>query len=114
MARIQPIQPFRENLRRKKSRPGGELGVLMNLGPKSAAWLADADITTRAQLGRLGPIEACRRLRRAGHPVSVLLAYAIEAGLAGCHWQAIPAETREFLRVEFAKMRREETAPASR
>ncbi len=87
-----------------------ELGALMNLGPKSALWLVAAGITTRGEVERLGPIEVCRRLKRHGRPVSVLLAYALEGGLAGCHWQAIPAEAKEFLRVEFAKMRREEAA----
>ena len=42
------------------------------------------------------------------------MAYALEAGLAGCHWQAIPAETKQFLRVEFAKLRREEAVRARR
>lgn len=105
--RVKPLRPFRENLSAGKT-PDLALGALMNLGPKSSAWLAEAGITTRAQLERLGPIEACRRLRRAGRPVSVLLAYAIEAGLAGCHWQEIPGETKNFLRAEFARMKRAE------
>ena len=106
--RVEPLKPFRENLSSKKS-PNHNLGALLNLGPKSSAWLAEAGITTRAQLERLGPIEACRRMGRSGRPVSVLLAYAIEAGLAGCHWQEFPGETKSFLRSAFAKMRREET-----
>ena len=111
MPRARPLKPFRETLRRNPSAHGvGELGAILNLGPKSREWLADAGIATRAELEKLGPIAACRRMRRAGHPVSVAMAYAIEAGLAGCHWQALPGETKNFLRTEFAKLRREEAA----
>ena len=53
----------------------------------------------------LGPIEVCRRLRAGGHPVSVVMAYALEGALTGCHWQDIPWETKQFLRVEFAKVK---------
>ena len=92
---------------------GGELGALLNLGPKSSAWLADAGITTRTQLERLGTIEVCRRVRVAGHPVSVVMAYAIEGALMGCHWNALPREFKQHLRVEFAKMKRDLTAGPS-
>ena len=93
---------------RAKASAPGELGTLLNLGPKSSVWLAAAGIHTRAELERLGPIEACRRIRRAGHPVSVLLAYAIEGGLMGCHWTAIPPGFKQQLKVDFARMRRAE------
>lgn len=80
---------------------------MLNLGPKSAAWLDAAGIHTRQQLLRLGPIGACRKLLESGRPVSVLMAYAIEGGLSGTHWNALPAETKQWLRAEFAKMRTE-------
>jgi DNA transformation protein len=85
--------------------PGGS-GRMLNLGPKSSAWLRAIGITTEAQVRRLGPIEVCRRLRTAGRPVSVVMAYALEGALAGCHWNAIPWETKEHLRAEFAQMKR--------
>lgn len=109
MARIAPLKPFRENLRRKKPAASEELAAQLNLGPKSAAWLFAAGIRSREDLARLGVIETCRRVRAVGHPVSVLLAYALEGALAGCHWQAIPWETKVFLRTEFARLRQEET-----
>ncbi len=34
------------------------------------------------------------------------MAYALEGALAGCHWNEISAETRQWLRAEFARMRR--------
>lgn len=107
--RRRSILPFRENLRRKKSAPGSELAAQLNLGPKSAAWLEAAGIRSREAVARLGVIETCRRVRAAGHPVSVVLAYALEGALAGCHWQAIPWETKQFLRTEFARMKRAES-----
>jgi hypothetical protein len=85
--------------------------VLLNLGPKSSAWLADAGITTRAELERIGTIEACRRVRAAGHPVSVVMAYAIEGALMGCHWNALPWEFRQQLRIDFARMKRAGNPP---
>lgn len=106
--RAQPLLPFRENLRSPRI-ADGELATQLNLGPKSAAWLVGAGIRSRDDVARLGVIETCRRVRARGHPVSVLLAYALEGALAGCHWQAIPWETKCFLRAEFAKLRRAET-----
>lgn len=57
------------------------------------------------EVRRLGPIEVCRQLRARGHPVSVVMAYALEGALAGCHWNAIPWETKDELRLRFAKMK---------
>lgn len=101
MGRTAPIKVFRERPARRRA-----VGALLNLGPKSSAWLADIGITTRDQLAALGPIETCRRLRAAGHPVSVLMAYALEGALTHTHWNELPPETKQWLRAEFAQMRR--------
>jgi DNA transformation protein len=105
MGRIKPIKVFREPSERRR-----EVAALLNLGPKSTAWLAAIGVRTREQLAALGPIETCRRLRAAGHPVSVLMAYALEGALTHTHWNELPFETKQWLRVEFAEMKR--TAPA--
>jgi DNA transformation protein and related proteins len=98
MARIKPI---------KIDRPTGRQPErLLNLGPKSSAWLAALGLRTRAQLRALGPIEVCRRLRAAGQPVSVLMAYALEGAITGTHWNELPPETKSWLRTEFAQMKR--------
>ena len=102
------LLPFRESSGRTTSRVSAtELGALLNLGPKSAAWLHAIGIRSRDDIIRLGVIEICRRVRAAGQPVSVLLAYALEGAVTGCHWNAIPWETKQFLRAEFARMKRE-------
>jgi hypothetical protein len=96
-----PIRPFRErpDLRRN-------LAAELNLGPKSSAWLIENGINSLQQIRELGPIEVCRRLRAAGRPVSVVMAYALEGAVMGCHWNALPWETKQFLKAEFALMKK--------
>jgi len=96
----EPIRPFREKPDARHS-----LQASLNLGPKSAGWLIGAGIHSLDQVRKLGPIEACRRLRAAGYPVSVVMAYALEGALTGCHWNEIPGEAKEFLRIEFTRMK---------
>lgn len=91
----------------KRRTDGADLAALLNLGPKSAAWLAATGIGSREQIAALGAIGTCRRLRTAGFPVSVLLAYALEGALTGCHWNELPPETKQWLRGEFARMKAE-------
>jgi len=102
MARTRPIKVDREPPPRGRA---GEVAALLNLGPKTAAWLDAAGLHTRAQIVKLGPIGVCRRLLESGRPVNVLMAYAVEGGLSGTHWNALPAETKQWLRTEFARMR---------
>jgi DNA transformation protein len=105
MSRIKPIKIDRPSA--ASARRAGEIAALLNLGPKSAAWLDAAGIHTRAQIVKLGPIGVCRKLLENGRPVSVLMAYAIEGGLSGTHWNALPAETKQALRADFARMKTE-------
>lgn len=103
------ILPFRA-----KPEPREHLQGCLNLGPKSVRWLVDAGFDSVEEIRRLGPIEVCRRLRSGGCPVSVAMAYALEGALAGCHWQAIPAESREALRVGFYAMKRDTGLPRNK
>jgi len=96
-----PIRPFREKLDRHRS-----LSAELNLGPKSSAWLIESGISSLQQVRDLGPIEVCRRLRAAGRPVSLVMAYALEGAVMGCHWNALPWETKQFLKAEFAMMKK--------
>lgn len=102
MGRVQPIKIDRDAAPRGRA---GDLAALLNLGPKTAAWLDAAGIHTRAQVAKLGPIGVCRRLLENGRPVNVLMAYAVEGALSGTHWNELPAETKQWLRTEFAQMR---------
>jgi hypothetical protein len=103
-----PIRPFREPRAADRN-----LGALLNIGPKSSAWLGEAGIRSIDQVRTLGPIGVCRKLFEQGRPVSMLLAYAIEGGLGGVHWNEIPWETKHALRLEFAEMKRQWTTSPS-
>ena len=83
------------------------LAALKNLGEKTAQWLLDAGVKTKSELAKLGAIEVCRRMLQAGHPVSVVAAYAIEGALTDTHWNEIPASKKLELQRLFAIMKRE-------
>lgn len=72
-------------------------GKLRNVGPKSAAWLRQVGLHTRADLEAAGPVEAYMRVRRAGFRPSLNLLYALEGALLDCHWQEVPDERRKEL-----------------
>lgn len=80
---------------------------MKNLGEKTAFWLVDAGVRSRADMARLGPIEVCRRMLLAGHPVSLVAAYAIEGALTGTHWNQIPPAKKLEIQRLFAVMKRE-------
>ena len=84
-----------------------QLAALKNLGEKTALWLLDAGVKTKSELAKLGAIEVCRRMLQAGHPVSVVAAYAIEGALTDTHWNEIPASKKLELQRLFAIMKRE-------
>lgn len=75
-----------------------ELAKLKNIGRTTEAWLNAAGVFTRADLERLGPVEAYLLLAREGYPVSLNLVYAIEGALTDTHWTALPADTKADLR----------------
>lgn len=104
-----PTKPRQSRIKPIKVGRGAGRSALdstLNLGSKSTAWLRACGITTLEQVRRLGPVEACRRLRAKGFTVSVLMAYALEGALSGTHWNALPHETKVGLRAEFARMKR--------
>jgi DNA transformation protein len=106
--RVDRILPFRDS-----GSPSGSLDGLVNIGPKSAAWLAAAGIDSIERLREVGSIGACRKLLEDGRPVSVLMAYAIEGALQGIHWNALDAEIRRSLVAEFARTKRSVRAAQS-
>ena len=63
---------------------------LRNIGPKSAAWLRQVGLRTRADLEGVGAVEAFMRVKRAGFKPSLNLLYALEGALRDCHWQEVP------------------------
>ena len=94
-------KPTRGRSRRTEPAPV-PLSKLPNLGPQSCAWLRAAGIRTRAELERLGSVEAYRRVAAAaGAEVSLNLLYALEGALLDLRWDrlspAVKANLRERL-----------------
>lgn len=73
---------------------------LRNVGPKSAAWLRQVGLRTRADLEAAGTVDAFMRVKRAGFKPSMNLLYALEGALLDCHWQEVPHARREQLVAE--------------
>ena len=83
-----------------------ELAALKNLGEKTALWLVDAGVRSRSEMAKLGASEVCRRMLLAGHPVSLVAAYAIEGALTDTHWNQIPPQKKLEVQRLFAVMKR--------
>ncbi len=78
-----------------------DLTDLLNIGPTIANRLAEVGIKTRADLQRVGPVEAHRRIQAAypTHTVPVCYyLYSLEAALRGIHWNDLPQKTKDKLR----------------
>lgn len=93
--------PFEDGTFRKAQSRGA-----LNLGPKSTQWLARIHVHTLKDVRQVGVLEICRRLRDAGHPVSVVMAYALEGALRGVHWQDIPEEVKLAYKHGFALIKK--------
>lgn len=72
---------------------------LRNLGPRSAARLAEAGIHTRADLEAVGVVAAYQAVK-ALYPdrVSLNLLYALQGALLDILWHALPDEMQAELR----------------
>jgi TfoX/Sxy family transcriptional regulator of competence genes len=103
------VRPFRKA---DDDDPVRELGAQFSLGAKSSTWLRDSGIRTRADIERLGSIEVCRRMLMAGHPVVVVVAYALEAGLKGKKWDALSPTRKNEIKKEFYAMKETATTRA--
>ena len=76
-----------------------DLAALRNLGPATARRLADLGIATEADLRKVGPVDAYRRLKFA-HPreTTLVALYALHGALTDTPWTALTAEVKESLR----------------
>lgn len=73
---------------------------LKNIGPVSAAWLADVGIRKRADLIRLGAVPAYVRVKQK-HPRATLnLLWALAGAERGLKWSRLTVEDREALLLE--------------
>jgi DNA transformation protein len=73
---------------------------LLNIGPKSAAWLRQVGIRSREQLVDAGAIGAFIKIKRAGFRPGLNLLYALEGAIHQCHWRDLPEGRRGDLLLE--------------
>jgi DNA transformation protein len=72
---------------------------LVNLGPRSSAWLSEVGIETEADLQQLGAVEAYQRVKAAfPREVSLNMLYALEGALRGIRWDRLSVDQRVRLR----------------
>lgn len=77
-----------------------ELQQMKNLGKTSALWLHASGIHSRADLRRLGAVNAYRAVRTRGFNVSKTLLYAIEGALEDQHLGDLSCERKKALERE--------------
>lgn len=71
---------------------------LKNIGPASVRQLQEVGIEDAAALRELGAIAAYHRLKHAfPRQVSLVMLYALEGALRGCHWNRLPPGVKEKL-----------------
>jgi len=75
-----------------------DLSRLKNIGPVSVRQLREVGIENAAALRKLGALAAYRRLKHAfPREVSLVMLYALEGALRGCHWNRLPPGVKEKL-----------------
>ena len=80
------------------------LALLKNIGVASAHRLAEVGLETEAQLRDMGPVAAYLRVRHAyPNNTSILLLYALQAGLIDMHWMDLPDEIKDDLKRQVAE-----------
>lgn len=76
-----------------------KLAKLKNLGPESSKWLRQVGLHSKADIEKIGPLKAYAMVREAGLPASLNLVYALQAMLMDLHWQKLPVDLRDELKV---------------
>ncbi len=85
-------------LRAPAPRRPATLSGALNLGPKSAVWLAEVEIHTPADLKRVGAARAFARIKRARpKQASLNLLYALHGAIAGLRWDRVDKSTKARL-----------------
>ena len=83
-----------------KRLPGRPVPGLKNVGPVSRDWLVSVGVKKRADLIRMGPVEAFLRVRAAGHKPTLNLLWALAGAERGLQWNRLSAEDRQQLLLE--------------
>lgn len=78
---------------------------LLNMGPRSSAWLDAVGVRTLEDLQQLGVHECWLLLRRHGYPVTLNMLYALAGAQLGCNWRQLPPDVKQDLQ-NFARQHR--------
>ena len=73
---------------------------LVNIGPRTAAWLRQVGLHTPGALAEAGAVGAYMRIRRAGFRPGLNLLYSLEGAILGQPWRDVPEERRQQLVAE--------------
>ncbi|HET7844323.1 MAG TPA: TfoX/Sxy family protein [Xanthomonadales bacterium] len=73
---------------------------LLNIGPKSAAWLRQVGVRTHDDLKALGAVGVFLKVKRAGFRPSLNLLYALAGAELGCHWTELKPEHKQAMVLE--------------
>jgi len=76
------------------------LSELKNLGPVGERRLLDIGISTRKDIEEFGPANIYRLLRERGYNVSIVMAYALQGAIMDLHWNELPEEIRQQLKID--------------
>jgi DNA transformation protein and related proteins len=83
------------------------VSALRNLGPKSAAMLAEAGIRTIGELREIGAVKAYVRVRTfRSRGASLNLLWSMAAGLEDRGWQDLSKDEKNALRADLRQLRR--------
>lgn len=77
---------------------------LLNIGPKSAAWLRQVGVRTLDDLRRLGAVGTFMKVKKAGFRPSLNLLYALAGAEQGVHWASLPADYKNALVTEVSAL----------
>ena len=70
---------------------------LLNIGPKSAAWLRQVGVRSLEDLKVLGAVGTFLKVKKAGFKPSLNLLYALAGAERGCHWTALSADDKNAM-----------------
>jgi hypothetical protein len=85
---------------------------MLNIGPKSAAWLRQVGVRTLDDLQRLGAVGTFWKVKKAGFRPSLNLLYALAGAEQGRHWATLSVDEKNALVVEASAL--EEAAKAAK
>ena len=77
---------------------------LPNLGPKSAQWLREIDISSLEQIRELGPVKIQLILKDRGYKVSLNMLWALAGVVYDMSWKDLPPDLKASLLVELDAM----------